>query len=82
MEELLQPWVHYIPLRTDLNDVEEKVQWMLDNQSEAQRIAHRAALWVLDLYYHPDAMDDNRRINEEVLRRYRAHFRQEYRLDG
>lgn len=75
MEELLEPWVHYIPLRTDLSDVEEKTRWMLDHQAEAQRISHRATLWVLDLYYHPDAMEDNRLINQEVLRRYRTHFR-------
>jgi Glycosyl transferase family 90 len=75
MEELLEPWVHFIPIRSDLSDVEEKVQWMLDHQAEAQRISHRASLWVLDLYYHPDAMKDNRLINQAVLRRYRAHFR-------
>jgi Glycosyl transferase family 90 len=75
MEEFLEPWVHYIPLRPDLADVEEKTQWMLDHQSEAKRISLRANLWVLDLYYHPDAMKDNRLINQEVLRRYRAHFR-------
>lgn len=75
MEELLEPWVHYIPIRSDISDVEDKVQWMLDHQAESQRIAHRARLWVLDLYYHPDAMKDNRLINQEVLRRYRAHFR-------
>lgn len=75
MEELLEAWVHFIPIRADLSDVEEKTQWMLDHQTEAQRIAHRAGLWVLDLYYHPDAMEDNRLINQDVLRRFRAHFR-------
>ena len=76
MEEILEPWVHYIPITRDLKDVEEKVRWMLDHQAEAQRISHRATLFVLDLYYHPDAMEDNREINAEILRRYRAHFRQ------
>lgn len=75
MEELLEPWVHFIPIRTDLADVTEKTQWMLDHPAEAQRISHRANLWILDLYYHPDAMKDNRRINEEILRRYQSHFR-------
>lgn len=56
MEELLEPWVQYVPIENDLSDVEEKVQWVLQHQSEAQRISHRASLWVMDLYFHPDAM--------------------------
>jgi Glycosyl transferase family 90 len=75
MEELLEPWVHYIPLAPDLSDVEDKVRWMLGHDAEAQRISRRARLWILDLYFHPDAAADQRRINQEVLQRYRAHFR-------
>jgi hypothetical protein len=74
MEELLEPWQHYIPLRPDLSDVDQKVQWMLANQAESQRIAHRAKLWILDLYFHPDAMKEAKLINEEILRRYRLLF--------
>jgi hypothetical protein len=75
MEELLEPWVHYIPLHKNLSDVEDKVRWMIEHDAESQRISHRATLWVLDLFYHPDAMEDNRLINQEILRRYRKHFR-------
>lgn len=75
MEELLEPWVHYIPINRDLSDVEEKVLWMLNHQSEAQRISHRATLFVLDLYFHPDALKENRIINGAILQRFRKHFR-------
>jgi hypothetical protein len=75
MHELLEPWIHYIPIRQDLSDVEQQVQWMIDHSEESKRISHRAKLWVLDLFYHPDAMKDNRKINAEVLRRYRRHFK-------
>jgi hypothetical protein len=75
MHELLEPWIHYIPIRRDLSDVEHQVQWMIDHPEESKRISHRAKLWVLDLFYHPDAMEDNRKINAEVLRRYRKHFK-------
>lgn len=74
MEELLVPWVHYIPLDDDFSNVEEQVQWLLDHPEESKRISHRANLWILDLFYHPDAMKDNRIINEEVLKRYKEHF--------
>jgi hypothetical protein len=51
------------------------MQWILDNDAEAQRIAERATLWMEDLVFHPDAAEDDRLIHEETLRRYQAHFR-------
>ena len=74
MEELLQPWVHYVPLNSDLSDVEEKMQWVLDHQEEAQRISHQGSLWIQDLLYHPDAATEEEEIYDEMIRRYKAHF--------
>jgi Glycosyl transferase family 90 len=74
MEELLEPWVHYVPLADDLSDVEEKMQWVIDNDEEAQRIALRGKLWIHDLVFHPDAEVDEQLIFDEILRRYKAHF--------
>jgi hypothetical protein len=74
MEELLQPWVHYIPLSHDLSDVEEKVQWIVDHDNDAQQIARNGRLWIADLMYHPDATKDNEWIIDETLKRYRSHF--------
>lgn len=56
------------------SDVEEKMQWIIDHDAEAQQIAERATLWMEDLVFHPDALEDDRLIQEEILRRYRAHF--------
>jgi len=74
MEEMLEPWVHYIPLNRDLSNVEENMQWVLDNDKQAQRIAERGSLWIQDLVFHPDASIDDQWIQEEILRRYLAHF--------
>ena len=74
MEELLQPWVHFVPLDDDLSDVEEKMQWILDNDEEAQRIAHAGKMWISDLIYHPDAATDDAAIFDNILRRYKQHF--------
>ena len=74
MEELLEPWVHYIPLNRELSDVQEKMQWILDNDEEAQNIAHRGKLWLLDLVFHPRAAGDNALVYDEMIRRDRAHF--------
>ena len=74
MEEALEPWVHYVPLNDDLSDVEEKMQWIIDNDEEAQRIAHQGSLWIKDLVFHPDAETDNELIFDEMARRYIVHF--------
>jgi hypothetical protein len=72
MEELLEPWVHYIPMLPDGSNAEEMVQWALDNDKDAKRIAERATLFIYDLVYHPDADEDDRKIREEIAWRYRA----------
>lgn len=74
MEELLEPWVHYIPISNSLLDVEDKVQWMLDHPDQAQAIAHAGKLWISDLVYHPHADDDDQAIMREMFGRYKHHF--------
>jgi hypothetical protein len=74
MEELLQPWVHYIPLKNDASDLEQKMQWVLDHDDKAKRISERATLWMEDMCFHPDAAREDRLIMEEMLKRYSAHF--------
>jgi len=71
MEELLQPWVHYIPMYPNGSNAEEMVQWALDHEKDAKRIAERATLFMYDLVYHPDAEEDDRIIRKEIARRYR-----------
>jgi Glycosyl transferase family 90 len=74
MEELLVPWVHYVPILSDSSDIEEKMQWILEHDTEAQEIARRGHLWMTDLVYHPDAKRENDWIIDETFRRYSKHF--------
>jgi hypothetical protein len=74
MEEFLQPWVHYIPLNSNLTNVEEMVQWMRDNDQKAHRIAERGTLFAYDLVLHPNSKKDDRAVKQEMLRRYRQYF--------
>jgi Glycosyl transferase family 90 len=76
MEELLAPYVHYVPLRADLADAQEQMQWILDNDEQAQKIAQAGKQWVHDLLFHPDAARDNALVNQEILKRYQLHFEQ------
>ncbi|MBN3307191.1 KDEL1 protein, partial [Amia calva] len=34
----LKPWEHYIPFKSDLSDLLEKIQWSKDNDKEAKKI--------------------------------------------
>ena len=74
MEELLEPWIHYVPLNENATDVEEKMAWILENDERARLIAHRGSLWMQDLVFHPDAAHDDRLIQDEMMRRYARHF--------
>lgn len=75
MEELLEPYVHYIPLKDDLSDMDTQIEWILSHDREAQKIASRGQLWIRDLLFDDQSDSDNRAINGEMLRRYEAHFR-------
>ncbi|XP_069869643.1 protein O-glucosyltransferase 3 [Dipodomys merriami] len=35
----LQPWKHYVPVKRNLSDLLEKIQWAKDNDEEAEKIA-------------------------------------------
>ncbi|XP_077370474.1 protein O-glucosyltransferase 1 [Festucalex cinctus] len=44
----LKPWVHYIPVKQDLSDVRELLQFVKDNDSMAQEIAIRGMEFILE----------------------------------
>lgn len=37
----LAPWEHYVPVRADMSDLAEKIDWVRSNDGEAQAIAQR-----------------------------------------
>jgi Arabidopsis thaliana protein of unknown function (DUF821). len=76
MEELLVPWVHYIPLMEDGLDADEKLKWVLENDEEARKIAQRATLFMHDLLFHEDSVRENMQVEMEILRRYYALYNQ------
>lgn len=74
MEELLEPWIHYIPIERDFSDLDEKVIWMIRHDAEARRISDRATLWIKDLVFHPRANEEEALIFRGILDRYSQHF--------
>lgn len=44
----LKPFVHYIPVRNDLNDLNEQLNWAEDNYDKALEIAKNAQIYALE----------------------------------
>lgn len=44
-EPMLEPWVHYVPVASDLSDLDARIQWCLEHDDECQAIAGRARLF-------------------------------------
>lgn len=42
----LKPYQHYIPMKHDLSDVMQQIQWAKDNDSQAEQIARNAQTYV------------------------------------
>ena len=52
----IAPWEHYVPVRADLSDLGERIQWCLDNDEAAAEIAARGRRFALATRFE-DEMD-------------------------
>ena len=75
MEELLEPWVHYVPVHANLSNLEEMIQWVGANDDFARRIAERGSLFMYDLMFSPQAQKDDLAVKYGILDRYRKLWR-------
>ena len=73
MEELLEPWVHYVPMNATI-DVHERIQWVRDHDEEACKIAERSSLWIQDLLFHEQSVLDDDKVQRNILQRYRRYW--------
>ena len=46
MEGKLEAWTHYVPVRTDLSDLETQLEWCRNNPRECRDIAMNGKLWI------------------------------------
>jgi len=66
MEDMLIPFEHFVPLNDDLTDVEEKLQWCMNNLQKCEQISKNATI-----YMHQFLDTENEKyITNEVIRRY------------
>lgn len=49
-EHFLIPWIHYVPVKWDLSDLTEQVEWALANDNQARKIAESGRLLGKDIF--------------------------------
>lgn len=74
MEGKLEPFVHYLPIYHNMSNVEEMIDWAESHQEEARLISERSSLFIYDLLFHPDAIDDERQIIQGMMEAYENNF--------
>lgn len=74
MEDILQPFVHYIPIKRDMSNVEAMVQWAESHPDETKLISERSTLFIHDLLFHPEAMGDEREVMTRMMERFEQNF--------
>lgn len=48
---MLKPWIHYVPISPDYNDLEIKFLWCVRHKRECEDIAHRGSMYAHAVYY-------------------------------
>ena len=44
----LEPWVHYVPVKKDISDLMERLEWARETDDKAREMANNAAQFVQD----------------------------------
>jgi len=70
MEDLLEPYVHYIPVHSNMSNVADQVRWAQSNPDRCREIAKRSTLYVFDMLFHPQAIRDEDEILRAIIHRY------------
>lgn len=65
----MKPWIHYVPVQSDLSDLKEKFDWAKSNPDEARKISAAATALARRLGTPEGFQDLYREIFEDPLRR-------------
>ena len=68
MEDRLEPGVHYLEVKWDWSDLEEKVRWCLTNQDECEEIGRMGRCWMRRFLDEEREIEISKRVVEEAVR--------------
>lgn len=72
MEDKLEPWKHFVPLKSDYADMNEKYSWCLNNLEKCKTISRNATLFIIQFL---NEKKENK-IQKLVVQKYKkmVHF--------
>jgi hypothetical protein len=50
LDDMLIPWMHYVPVASDLSDLDSKLEWCLRNDSKCKLIAYNAKMLMSKIF--------------------------------
>lgn len=74
MEDLLVPFVHYIPLASDYSNLLEMVKWAEDHDEACKEISKRATEFIEHLWTSEQAKEDTKYLQKELATAYVNQF--------
>ena len=74
MEELLVPFVHYVPVNDDYSNLPQMVEWARNNDDQCRWIAKQATLYMEHLWMSEKAQEEYVAIKRELGKQYRKQF--------
>ncbi|KAL7525194.1 hypothetical protein ACHAWF_001249 [Thalassiosira exigua] len=74
MEDLLVPYVHYVPLNEDRSDLLEMVEWARRNDERCRWISERATEYMERVWMSEEAKREKDEIRKGLGREYRERF--------
>ena len=66
MEGLLQPYIHYVPLKDDYSDLEEIINWCKNNDNKCQEIVKNANAFMKQF--------ENMEVETQLFRMIKTHY--------
>ncbi len=60
----LQPWTHYVPVKADLSDLHEQIDWCRTNAEECRRIAAMGQAFATSRTYETEIRPGIRRLTK------------------
>ena len=77
MEDLLLPFVHYVPLADDYSNLMEMIAWAEDHQEACKMISKRATDFINKLWVSEQAKIDTEILRERLATAYVSQFQKE-----
>lgn len=74
MEDLLVPFIHYVPVKDDYSNLMEMVEWARQNDEKCRWISRQATLYMNKLWKTKQAQNDYDEIRKQLAIKYNNQF--------